>query len=133
MRAMIINAMDQKDTKGPVLLSYGGFLSIMTSGENSVYNPSKLKFKEGQFIFPLSHYYIASSHNTYLGGNQLTGDSTVDRYIDTLATGCRCVELDTWDGELGPMITHGMTLTSKIMFQGNVSITSHRCILMLYL
>jgi hypothetical protein len=97
-------------------LSYLGFFRLMNNEANDAYDPySKTLFQD--MTQPLSHYYMYSSHNTYLETDQLQGKSSVNRYINDLLRGVRCVELDTWNGDEGdPIITHGGTLTSKISF-----------------
>ncbi|XP_016329601.1 1-phosphatidylinositol 4,5-bisphosphate phosphodiesterase beta-1-like [Sinocyclocheilus anshuiensis] len=100
-------------------ISVEGFARYLISEENSVIPPEKLDQSE-DMTFPLSQYFINSSHNTYLTAGQLAGNSSVEMYRQTLLSGCRCVELDCWKGrtaEEEPVITHGFTMTSEISFK----------------
>lgn len=98
-------------------ITFATWSKLMSNSTNDIFNPSKSVIYQ-DMSRPLSHYFISSSHNTYLEGDQLTSASSVNRYINDLLNGCRCVELDCWDGEKNdPVIFHGKTLTTKIFFR----------------
>uniref|UniRef100_A0A3P8UNA9 1-phosphatidylinositol 4,5-bisphosphate phosphodiesterase n=1 Tax=Cynoglossus semilaevis TaxID=244447 RepID=A0A3P8UNA9_CYNSE len=100
-------------------ISMEGFARYLHCEENSIIPPEKLDQSE-DMTFPLSHYFINSSHNTYLTAGQLAGNSSVEMYKQVLLSGCRCIELDCWKGrttEEEPVITHGFTMTTEISFK----------------
>ncbi|KAG9337602.1 hypothetical protein JZ751_028454 [Albula glossodonta] len=140
-------------------MTQNGFTMYMLSQQNDVFNPTHSEVYQ-DMTQPLSHYFISSSHNTYLTKDQVTSASSTEPYIRylhlpqhhqytpssdqprgmsphappihrdknkrraslrsavALNQGCRCVELDCWDGDRGePVIYHGHTLTSKVPFK----------------
>ncbi|XP_061782566.1 1-phosphatidylinositol 4,5-bisphosphate phosphodiesterase delta-4-like isoform X2 [Nerophis lumbriciformis] len=98
-------------------MSLEGFQMYLCSQEGSIFRPEHLALYQ-DMSQPLSHYFISSSHNTYLLEDQLRGQSSLEAYIQALKRGCRCVEVDCWDGSDGePVVYHGHTLTSKILFK----------------
>ena len=104
---------------GGASLSLMGFIEYLHSEMNEAFNP------EHDLIYqdmnaPLAQYFIASSHNTYLMGDQIRSESSVEAYVRCLREGCRCVEIDCWNGSTAEMpivVYHGHTLTSKIKFE----------------
>ncbi|XP_076239603.1 phospholipase C at 21C isoform X2 [Calliopsis andreniformis] len=95
-------------------LSFDGFLRYLMSEDNPIVALTKLELSD-DMDQPLAHYFINSSHNTYLTGHQLTGKSSVEIYRQCLLAGCRCVELDFWNGKFDePVIVHGYTFVPEI-------------------
>uniref|UniRef100_UPI00358EA491 1-phosphatidylinositol 4,5-bisphosphate phosphodiesterase beta-4-like isoform X2 n=1 Tax=Myxine glutinosa TaxID=7769 RepID=UPI00358EA491 len=100
-------------------LSCDGLCRYLMSDENAPVHLDRLELWENMEQ-PLAHYYINSSHNTYLTGRQFGGKSLVEIYRQVLLAGCRCVELDCWDGkgeDQEPIITHGKAMCTDILFK----------------
>ncbi|NXH44231.1 PLCB2 phosphodiesterase, partial [Dicaeum eximium] len=100
-------------------LSPEGMVWFLCGPENNLIVLDKLMLYQ-DMTQPLSHYYINSSHNTYLTAGQFSGTSSPEMYRQTLLAGCRCVELDCWKGrppDEEPIITHGFTMTTEILFK----------------
>uniref|UniRef100_A0A8C9XIX7 Phosphoinositide phospholipase C n=1 Tax=Sander lucioperca TaxID=283035 RepID=A0A8C9XIX7_SANLU len=100
-----------------MVLGIDGFTNYLRSPAGDIFNPEHNQVNQ-DMTQPLNNYFIATSHNTYLSGDQLLSQSRVEMYAYVLQAGCRCVEVDCWDGPDGePIIHHGYTLTSKILFK----------------
>ncbi|XP_040908959.1 inactive phospholipase C-like protein 2 isoform X2 [Toxotes jaculatrix] len=95
-------------------LSLDGFTSYLTSAECHLFDREHDTVCQ-DMSQPLSHYYINSSHNTYLIEDQFRGPSDISGYIRALKMGCRCVEVDVWDGpDEEPVVCTGHTLSPPL-------------------
>ncbi|XP_036314765.1 1-phosphatidylinositol 4,5-bisphosphate phosphodiesterase zeta-1, partial [Pipistrellus kuhlii] len=98
-------------------MTFEGFTRFLNSSEFLLFS------KEFNNVYqdmhhPLNDYFISSSHNTYLISDQLIGPSDIWGYESALVKGCRCLEIDCWDGSQNePVVYHGYTLTSKLLFK----------------
>ncbi|XP_058937561.1 1-phosphatidylinositol 4,5-bisphosphate phosphodiesterase zeta-1 [Kogia breviceps] len=98
-------------------ISFEGFTRYMDSSECLLFN-NKYESVYQDMTHPLSDYFISSSHNTYLISDQLVGPSDLWGYVSALVKGCRCLEIDCWDGSQNePVVYHGYTFTSKLLFK----------------
>lgn len=75
----------QSDPLSPVARYLMDKENFASRNEESQVNPEELQY-------PLSYYYIESSHNTYLTGHQLKGESSVELYsqVSQLLLQLRC-------------------------------------------
>jgi len=118
-----LNEPDVIEANGKRYLTELTFTKLLSSKANSLVDPNRLKAAYEDMTRPLSEYWISTSHNTYLEADQLIGMSSLEQYIDVLMRGCRCVEIDCWDGDDGePVVTHGHTATTNVDFAGVIRV-----------
>lgn len=62
------------------LMSFEGFVRFLQDPTNYAFVPEQVEVPPEQLQYPLGYYYISSSHNTYLTGHQLKGESSAEMY-----------------------------------------------------
>ncbi|NXN50357.1 PLCZ1 phosphodiesterase, partial [Rynchops niger] len=103
-------------------MSFEGFIRYMNSEDCLIFKSDHRTVYQ-DMNYPLCDYFISSSHNTYLVSDQLIGPSDLWGYTSALLKGCRCLEIDCWDGSNNePVVYHGHTLTSKILFHSVIQV-----------
>lgn len=75
--------------------TFEDFEKYMASPASAAMGPPK----NHDMTYPISNYFISTSHNTYLSGNQLYGEASTAAYKNVLVRGCRCLEIDVWNGD----------------------------------
>lgn len=114
-------------------MSRSKFIAYLTSDSNDLMDPQMGEEGYEEMTFPLSHYWINTSHDTYLAclsesfrgpksrenlANARTTD--VQMYTTALLRGIRALELRTWDGFFeyqGPVVARRKpTSGNTIMF-----------------
>lgn len=95
-------------TSTPGHMSSDGFCRYLMSDENAPVFLDRLELYQ-EMDQPLAHYFISSSHNTYLTGRQFGGKSSVEMYRQVLLSGCRYVSV-SWSVRMvdtcGGVYTH---------------------------
>jgi hypothetical protein len=88
-------------------LTKSRFDAYLLSDANDLFDPSRGRVGADDMTHPLSHYWINTSHDTYLNNwslrtknNNEVNHSQPDEqmYLAALCRGVRCLEMDIWDG-----------------------------------
>ncbi|KAM8933363.1 inactive phospholipase C-like protein 1 [Pelodytes ibericus] len=105
-------------------LTIDGFTQYLLSQECDIFDPIQKKVSQ-DMTQPLSHYYINSSHNTYLIEDQFRGPADINGYVRALKMACRSIELDVSDGpDNEPIICNRNSMTSPLAFRNVIEVVN---------
>lgn len=108
---------------GNPIKSFPALLDYMASPASTATRP----LKDEDLSAPIADYFISSSHNTYLTGNQLYSNASTELYTNVLRRGCRCLEIDVWDGQEKPQSSaelHGEGDSGSSEYEHGISKTT---------
>ena len=88
---IIENFEKKENCKKDLLLSSKGFTDYLNDHNQFIFDLQHNKVYQDMNL-PIFKYFINSSHNTYLTGDQLTSESSADHYRSTIMNGARLLE-----------------------------------------
>lgn len=78
----------QREVQEP-FFTINEFVDYLFSKQNDIWD-GKCNRVYQDMTKPLCDYWISSSHNTYLFGDQFSSESSTEAYVRALRMGCRC-------------------------------------------
>ena len=91
MKDFLNDSKRDSDVNSELSFTIKDFMNYLFSKQNEIWDSSHDAVNQ-DMNRPLTHYWIASSHNTYLTGDQVKSESSTDAYARCLRMGCRCIE-----------------------------------------
>ncbi|XP_007898261.1 inactive phospholipase C-like protein 1 [Callorhinchus milii] len=105
-------------------LGIDGFTQFLISPECDIFDPEHNKVCQ-DMTQPLSHYYISSSHNTYLTEGQYRGPANLQGFIRALTLGFRSIELNVYNGpDNEPIICNRNAMSNALTFRNVIEVIS---------
>jgi hypothetical protein len=85
--------------------TFQAFFCLMTSQENTAFDPCRRDEVYQDMTQPLSHYFIHSSDHLNVISHATCAEDYLSSYRTDLRNGCRAIELHCWDGDTVPVVT----------------------------
>lgn len=85
----------------------------MRSPAGDIFNPEHNQVNQ-DMTQALNNYFISTSHNTYLSGDQLLSQSRVEMYAYVLQAGCRCVEGESLQNQTFDVSQHWAQVSHRL-------------------
>ena len=94
----IANGRDNNSTGQVDHISKSLFASYLLSDANDIFDPKAGAADSNDMAKPLNQYWINTSHKSYKNMGHIDEMAGAQPYTRALQRGCRCLELDLWDG-----------------------------------
>jgi len=96
------------------ILGLDGLTKYFSDEDCDIFDPRQKNVCE-DMTKPLAHYFIATSNNFYNIDREDDKLPDMDRYVSSLKSGCRCIEVNCWDGtDEEPIVADDQINTSNV-------------------